>query len=79
MNMLATIDLGGTHCRFARFAVTAHGLALEAVETCPTARLQDGSAVLAQWEKLPAYPHCLRSPRWSWALPGLCRMVCAPV
>ena len=56
MNMLATIDLGGTHCRFARFAVTAHGLALEAVETCPTARLQDGSAVLAQWES------CLHTP-----------------
>ena len=56
MNMLATIDLGGTHCRFARFAVTARGLALEAVETCPTARLQDGSAVLAQWES------CLHTP-----------------
>jgi glucokinase len=47
---------GGTHCRFARFAVTARGLALEAVETCPTARLQDGSAVLAQWES------CLHTP-----------------
>ena len=56
MNMLATIDLGGTHCRFARFAVTARGLTLDAVETCPTARLQDGSAVLAQWES------CLHTP-----------------
>ena len=51
MNMLATIDLGGTHCRFARFTVTARGLALDAVETCPTARLKDSDAVLEQWEK----------------------------
>ena len=35
MHMLAAIDLGGTHCRFARFAATPRGLDLEAVETCP--------------------------------------------
>lgn len=56
MNMLATIDLGGTHCRFARFTVTARGLALDTVETCPTARLQDGVALLEHWES------CLHTP-----------------
>ena len=50
MNMLAAIDLGGTHCRFARFAATPRGLDLEAVETCPTAGLRDSDAVLQQWE-----------------------------
>ena len=50
MHMLAAIDLGGTHCRFARFAATPRGLDLEAVETCPTAGLQDSDAVLQQWE-----------------------------
>ena len=50
MNMLATIDLGGTHCRFARFTATARGLELDAVETCPTAGLQDSGAILEQWE-----------------------------
>ena len=29
MNMLAAIDLGGTHCRFARFAATPRGLDLD--------------------------------------------------
>ena len=56
MNMLATIDLGGTHCRFARFTVTAWGLVLDAVETCPTARLQDSVALLERWES------CLHTP-----------------
>ena len=56
MNMLAAIDLGGTHCRFARFAATPRGLDLEAVETCPTAGLQDSDAVLQQWES------CLHTP-----------------
>ena len=45
MHMLAAIDLGGTHCRFARFAATPRGLDLEAVETCPTAGLQDLSLI----------------------------------
>ena len=56
MHMLAAIDLGGTHCRFARFAATPRGLDLEAVETCPTAGLQDSDAVLQQWES------CLHTP-----------------
>ena len=56
MNMLAAIDLGGTHCRFARFTVTARGLDLDAVERCPTAGLQDSDAVLQQWES------CLHTP-----------------
>ena len=56
MHMLAAIDLGGTHCRFARFAATPRGLDLEAVETCPTAGLQDSDTVLQQWES------CLHTP-----------------
>lgn len=50
MSLLAAIDLGGTHCRLACFTVTARGLELEAVTTCPTAGLEDGSAVLSRWE-----------------------------
>ncbi len=56
MNMPATNDLGGTHCRFARVTVTAWGRVLDAVETCPTARLQDSVALLERWES------CLHTP-----------------
>ena len=56
MSMLAAIDLGGTHCRFARFTATPRGPALDAVETCPTADLQDSGAILEQWE------NCLHTP-----------------
>lgn len=56
MSMFAAIDLGGTHCRFARFTATPRGLALDAVETCPTADLQDSGAILEQWE------NCLHTP-----------------
>lgn len=56
MNVFAAIDLGGTHCRFARFRETPHGLELEAVEQCATAELQDSDAVLEAWEQTLQMP-----------------------
>ena len=49
MNMLATIDLGGTHCRFARFTVTARGLALDAEqELCMAYALRKAAEVFGE-------------------------------
>lgn len=75
MHMLAAIDLGGTHCRFARFAATPRGLDLEAVETCPTAPACRTVIRSCSSGKAVCTPRCHGWQRWSWALPGLCRMV----
>ena len=51
MTLLAAIDLGGTHCRFARFRKNAQMLELEEVAQCSTAELSDTEAVLERWEQ----------------------------
>ncbi len=51
MKVLAAIDMGGTHCRFARFRETSKILELEAVEQCATAELKSTEDVLEQWEQ----------------------------
>lgn len=51
MKTLAAIDLGGTHCRFARFRKSPRALELEAVEQCCTAELKESADLLARWEK----------------------------
>ena len=51
MTLLAAIDLGGTHCRFARFRKNAQTLELEEVVQCSTVELADTEAVLERWEQ----------------------------
>ncbi|WP_298069539.1 glucokinase [uncultured Mailhella sp.] len=51
MRLFAAIDLGGTHCRFAKFRETPRRLELEAVEQCATAELKRTESVLEKWEQ----------------------------
>ncbi len=48
--MLAVMDIGGTHCRLARFREEAAGPELEAVVVRPTADMADTAALLRAWE-----------------------------
>ena len=49
MTCLASIDLGGTHCRLARFGLSGGELCLESCVTCPTAAVKDTADLLHRW------------------------------